>query len=78
MSLATKGLRAGADGQLEGRVTVTAARVPALLTALARHGVMSPTEAAGGIAAALMLGKNRGDDVRLDLELSGGEVRLAG
>lgn len=78
LSLATKGLRAGADGQLEGRVTVTAARVPALLTALARHGVMSPTEAAGGIAAALMLGKNRGDDVRLDLELSGGEVRLAG
>jgi hypothetical protein len=38
---------------------------------------MSPTEAAGGIAAALLLGKDGGDDVRLDLDLSGGEVRIA-
>jgi len=36
-----------------------------------------PTEAAGGIAAALLLAKDRGDDVRLDLDLSGGDVRIA-
>lgn len=77
VSVGTPGLRPGADGRLEGRVTVTAARVPTLLTALARHGVLSPAGAAGGVAAALLLGKESGDDVRLDLDLSGDEVRLA-
>ena len=77
VSLGTTGLRAAADGRLEGRVTITAARAPTLLATLARHGVLSPTEAAGGIAAALLLAKDRGDDVRLDLDLSGGDVRIA-
>lgn len=77
VSLGATGLRAGADGRLAGRVTMTTARTPALLAALARHGVLSPTEAAAGVTAALLLGKGRGDDVRLDLDLAGGEVRIA-
>jgi hypothetical protein len=69
-------LKAGPEGRLEGRLSVTAAKAPSLLVTLARHGVLSPVEAAGGMAAVLM-GKSGGDDVRLDLDLSGGEVRLA-
>jgi hypothetical protein len=76
LSLASPGLKAGPEGRLEGRLSVTAAKAPSLLVTLARHGVLSPVEAAGGMAAVLM-GKSGGDDVRLDLDLSGGEVRLA-
>ncbi|MFM1959817.1 MAG: hypothetical protein RL588_1334 [Pseudomonadota bacterium] len=76
LSLASPGLKASPEGRLEGRLTVTAAKAPSLLVALARHGVLSPVEAAGGLAAVLV-GKSGGDDVRLDLDLSDGQVRLA-
>ncbi|MFO0438107.1 MAG: DUF2125 domain-containing protein [Phenylobacterium sp.] len=76
LSLASPGLKAGPEGRLEGRLTVTAAKAPSLLVALSRHGVLSPVEAAGGMAAVFM-GRSGGDEVRLDLDLSGGQVRLA-
>lgn len=75
LSLESPGLSAGPDGRLSGPVTVKAAKAPTLLVTLARHGLLSPAEAAGGMAAALFLGRDSGDDVRLDLELSGGRVR---
>lgn len=78
LSLGSPGLSAGADGRLQGRLAVTAARAPSLLVTLARHGVLSPAEAAGGVAATLLLGRDSGDDVRLDLEMSGGRVRPVG
>jgi len=77
LSLESPGLQAGADGRLSGPVTVKAAKAPTLLVTLARHGILSPAQAAGGMAAALFLGRDSGDDVRLDLELSGGRVRPA-
>lgn len=77
VALSSPGLGAGPEGRLNGRVTVTAAGTPALLLTLARHGVVSPPEAAGGLAAALLSGAKSRDDVRLYLELADGKVRLA-
>lgn len=76
LSVTSSGLGAGPDGRLSGPLTLTAAKAPRILVTLARHGVISPAEAAGGLAA-FLLGRSGADDVRIDLELSGGKVRLA-
>lgn len=76
LSLASPGLAPGPGGQLSGRLSLQVSGAPQALAALARNGVISPLEAAGGMAATL-LGRRSGDDTRVDLELSEGRVRLA-
>ncbi|MFM8939417.1 MAG: DUF2125 domain-containing protein, partial [Phenylobacterium sp.] len=76
LSLTSPDLRAGADGRFRGSLRLTAARAPTLLIALARHGVLSPTEAAGGLVGVLA-GRNSGEDLQVDLTLSEGKVRLS-
>ena len=75
-SLTSPDLSAGADGRFRGSLRLTAARAPTLLIALARHGVLSPTEAAGGLVGVLA-GRNSGEDLQVDLTLSEGKVRLS-
>lgn len=77
LSIGSPGLRAGADGRLQGRLSVTATQAPSLLMTLTRHGVLSPAEAAGGLAAVLILGRRNADEVRLDLDLAAGRIRPA-
>ena len=76
LSATSEGMGAGPDGRLSGPLTLTAAGARRILLTLARHGVLAPAEAAAGLAA-LVLGRSGADDVRVDLELSGGKVRLA-
>ena len=76
LSLTSPDLSAGADGRFRGSLRLTAARAPTLLIALARHGVLSPTEAAGGLVGVLA-GRNSGEDLQVDLTLSEGKVRLS-
>lgn len=78
LSLTSTGLSADVRGRPDGPLTIRAAKAPSLLVTLARHGILSPAEAAGGVAATLLAGRNSGDDVRLDLELSEGRVRRLG
>lgn len=75
LSITSPGLGAGPDGRLTGPLTLRTAGAPQALLVLLRHGVITPGEAAGGLAAAL-LGRRDRDDARIDVELAGGRVRL--
>jgi hypothetical protein len=74
LSLASPGLGASPDGRLSGRLTLRAAGPPEVLQVLLRHGVISPDEAAGGLAAAGLAGQSAAD-TQIDVELSAGRAR---
>ena len=75
LSVASPGLVASPDGQLTGPLTLRTSGPPEVLRVLLRHGVISPDEAAGGLAAA-GLGRQSAEDTQIDVELSAGRARL--
>ena len=74
LAVTSPGLGASTDGRLTGPLTLRTSGPPEVLRVLLKHGVISPGEAAGGLAGAV-LNRQSADDTQIDVELSAGRAR---